>query len=126
MILLDTSVLVDALTGSQRLGSALRSALESGRRMGIPSLVLFEWRRGPRVPAELALQEALFPSDEAIRFGPAEAILAAELYRSVERPKSRTVDLAIAACAITLGSELWTQNLSDFVDIPGLRLHAPR
>lgn len=126
MILLDTSVLVDALTGSQRLGPALRSALENGRRMGIPSLVLFEWRRGPRLAPELALQEALFPSEEAIRFGPAEAILAAELYLSVRRPRSREIDLAIAACAITLDAELWTQNPGDFVDIPGLRIHAPR
>ena len=94
--------------------------------MGIPSLVLFEWRRGPRATPELALQEALFPSDEAIRFGPAEAILAAELYRSVGRARSREVDLAIAACAITLDGELWTQNRADFADIPGLRIHTPR
>ena len=126
MILLDTSVLVHALTGSQRLGPTLRSALERGNRMGIPSLVLFEWRRGPRLGSELALQEALFPSEEAIRFGPAEAVLAAELYRSVGRPKSREVDLAIAACAITLDGKLWTQNLSDFDDIPGLGIHIPR
>lgn len=57
MILLDTSVLADALTGSQRLGSALRSALENGPRMGIPSLVLFEWRRGPRLAPELACRK---------------------------------------------------------------------
>ena len=93
--------------------------------MGIPSLVLFEWRRGPRWPPELALQEALFPSDEAIPFGPAEAIQAAELYRSVGRHRSREVDLAIAAYAIELGAELWTQNLSDFIDIPGLRIYNP-
>ena len=94
--------------------------------MGIPSLVLFEWRRGPRLAPELALQEALFPSEEAIGFGPAETILAAELYLSVRRPRSREIDLAIAACAITLGAELWTQNLGDFVDIPGLRISARR
>ena len=93
--------------------------------MGIPSLVLFEWRRGPRKPPELALQEALFPSDEVIPFGPAAAIQAAELYRSVGRSRPREVDLAIAACAITLGAELWTQNLSDFIDIPGLRTYTP-
>ncbi|MDE0109879.1 MAG: PIN domain-containing protein [Bryobacterales bacterium] len=125
MILLDTYVLIDALTGSQRLGPALRSALARGNRMAIPSLVLFEWRRGPRNPAELALQEALFPSDEAVSFGPAEAIGAAELYRSVGRSRSREVDLAIAACAITLGAELWTQNIADLIDIPGLNIHEP-
>ena len=93
--------------------------------MAIPSLVLFERRRGPRNPAELALQEALFPSDEAVSFGLAEAIGAAELYRSVGRSRSREVDLAIAARAITLGAELWTQNIADFIDIPGLNIHEP-
>jgi len=93
--------------------------------MAIPSLVLFEWRRGPRNLAELALQEALFPSDEAVSFGASEAIEAADLYRSVGRSRSREVDLAIAACAITLGAELWTQNQADFIDIPGLKIHTP-
>lgn len=45
--------------------------------MAPPSLVLFERRRGPRYPAELVLQEALFPSDEAIPFGLSEAIQSA-------------------------------------------------
>ena len=45
----------------------------------------------------------------------------AELYRSVRRPISREVD-----CPTTLSAELWTQNLSDFADIPGMRLHTPR
>jgi len=125
VILLDTSVRIDALTGPQRLGPALRSTLARGNRMAIPSLVLFEWRRGPRNLAELALQEALFPSDEAVSFGASEAIEAADLYRSVGRSRSREVDLAIAACAITLGAELWTQNQADFIDIPGLKIHTP-
>ena len=75
MILIDTSV--KALAGSRRLGPALRSALDGGNRMGIPSPLLFGWRRGPRLGSELARQEALLPSDEASRFGPAEVILEA-------------------------------------------------
>ena len=126
MILLDTSVLVDALTGPQRLGPSLRTAIGSGNRIRIPSLVLFEWRPGPRTMPELALQEALFPSDEAISFGPAEAMRAADLYGAVGRNKSREIDLAIAVCAIVHGGELWAGNLSDFVDIPGLSIYAPR
>ena len=107
------------------VGPALRSALARGNRMAIPSLVSFEWRRGPRNLAELALQEALFPADEAVSFGPSEAIEAAELHRSVGRSGSREVDLAIAACAITHGAELWTQNLAGFIDIPDLSIHTP-
>lgn len=120
MILLDTSVLIDALTGPRRAGPALRGAIELGERIQIPSLVLFEWRRGPRTLIEFAHQEALFPSDEAILFGPSEAILAADLYRQLERAKSREVDLPIAR-----GARLWMKNVSDFRDVPGLSMYTP-
>jgi len=90
----------------------------------LPSLVLYEWLRGPRLPEELAAQEALFPSDSAIPFGSAEAALSANLYKSVRRPRGRDIDLAIAACAISRQAELWTLNSSDFSDIPGLQLIA--
>ncbi len=63
MIVLDTSVLVDALCGDMDSEPALRTALSSGRQLLLPSLVLYEWLRGPRVPRELAIQEALLPSE---------------------------------------------------------------
>ena len=88
-------------------------------------LVLFEWRCGPRTPQELAHQEALFPSNEAIPFGSSEAILAADLYRCSGRARSREIDLAIAACAIVRGARLWTQNVTDFSDIAGLTNYTP-
>lgn len=90
----------------------------------VPSLVLYEWLRGPRVPEELADQDALFPKETAVPFGPREAALAADLYRTVKRPRGREVDLAIAACALAWGADLWTLNTDDFRDIPGLRLVA--
>jgi predicted nucleic acid-binding protein len=126
MILLDTSFLIDALSGSRRSAPLLRAAIERGDRMGVPTLVLYEWRRGPRTARELAAQEALFPSQEAVVFGQPEALLAAELYRQVKRPRSREIDLAIAACAITSEAELWTLNGDDFSDIPGLRVANPQ
>lgn len=91
--------------------------------MLVPALVLYEWLRGPRIPEELAVQEVLFPSITAIPFGPEEAAVAAEIYRAVQRPRQRDVDLAIAACAIVWGARLWTSNPKDFEDIPGLRLY---
>jgi len=120
--ILDTSVLIDSLSGPKRLARALRRTIEQGERILVPSLVLYEWLRGPRLPEELAAQEALFPSDSAIPFGPQEAALSAKIYRSLKRPRGREIDLAIAACAIGRDAELWTRNLSDFQDIPGLRL----
>lgn len=123
MILLDTSVLVDGLTGPKRSGLALRTAIDMGERCLLPSLVLYEWLRGPRSPEEIAIQEALFPSADAIPFGPADAAISANLYRSLRRPRGRAIDLAIAACAIHHGVPLWTLNRVDFQDIPGLKLY---
>ncbi len=78
MILLDTSVLIDSLSGPKRSAPALRKAIEQGERIELPSLVLYEWLRGPRVPEELSAQEALFPSARSVNFGSEEACLAAE------------------------------------------------
>lgn len=122
MTLLDTSILIESLSGPKRLASALRSAINQGERILIPSLVLYEWLRGPRLPSELAVQKTLFPLEAAVVFGPREAALSAELYRSVKRPRGREVDLAIAACAIVRDAEFWTLNIADFRDIPQLRL----
>jgi predicted nucleic acid-binding protein len=100
----------------------LRAAIERGERLAIPSLVLYEWLRGPSVAEELAAQEALFPSGEALAFGPAEARMAAELYRALSRPRGREIDLAIAACALSWDAALWTSNMVDFDGIPGLEV----
>jgi predicted nucleic acid-binding protein len=69
VIHLDTSVLVDALTGPRRSAPALRGVLDQGERIGIATLVLYEWLRGPRREAELLHQEALLPAAEALPFG---------------------------------------------------------
>lgn len=126
MILLDTSALVDALTGPKRSAPALRGAIERGERVVVATLVLYEWLRGPRISAELAAQEALFPVSAAVAFGPAEAIKAAELYRLVRGARGREIDLAIAACALVRNAALWTINARDFADIPDLTVSVPR
>ena len=125
MIHLDTSALIDALTGPRRSAPALRALVERGERLTFSAIVLYEWRRGPRRAEELRAQEALFPAGEAIPFGAAEARQAAELYRKVPRPRGREIDFAIAACALAQDAALWTLNPSDFADIPGLELVDP-
>lgn len=125
MIMLDTSILVAALGGAPPADAQLRSTIASGERLVLPALVLYEWFRGPRSSEELTLQEALFPVDESIPFGPDEARLAGELYREVHRPRGREIDLAIAACALSWHAKLWTANGHDFEDIPSLELWSP-
>jgi predicted nucleic acid-binding protein len=119
---LDTSALIDALTGPRRALPRLTGIVEDGHRIALSSLVLFEWLRGPRGRAELAAQESLLPRDATVPFSSAEADLAASLCTKLARPQGREIDLAIAACALLQGAALWTLNPQDFRDVPGLRL----
>lgn len=125
MILLDTSVLIDALTQGRRSLEKLRRAVSIGEVLSLTSLVLYEWRRGPRTAAELATQEALFPSAAVIAFDAEDAAIAATLYQSVSNARTKEINLAIAATAIRCNGALWTLNLKDFQDIPGLDLYKP-
>ena len=80
MIVVDTSALVDSLTGPRRSAPQLRALIAEGERLVVPALVLYEWWRGPRREEEVAAQEALIPSEAALPFGLAEAALASTLY----------------------------------------------
>jgi predicted nucleic acid-binding protein len=104
VIMMDTSALVDCLTGQRRSLPTLRRAFEDGQRLAICTMVLFEWLRGPRSPEELASQEFFFPSKAALPYEPEDAKLSAKLYRALrakeKRARGREADLAIAACAI--------------------------
>ena len=126
MIHLDTSVLIDALTGPRRSLPALRRIVADGIRLGVSSLVLYEWRRGPRLDEELALEAVLLGPDAVTVFGELEARVAADVYKKTRRPRGRELDIAIAACALTQDASLWTLNHEDFQDIPGLHLHLAR
>jgi predicted nucleic acid-binding protein len=122
---LDTSVLVDALTGSRESLASLERAVAAGHVLAASTLVLYEWLRGPRSEDELADQEALLPAAACRTFGPSEAASAARLYRSLRRARGRDMDIAIAACALEHGARLWTLNPDDFSDLPGLVLYDP-
>jgi predicted nucleic acid-binding protein len=122
IIHLDTSALVDALTGPRRSLPTLVRLVDEGHRVTISALVLYEWLRGPRRPAELAIQEELFPRESIAAFGPPAASLAAKLYGRVSRARGSELDLAVAASALSDGASLWTLNRADFKDIPDLRL----
>ena len=120
MIHADTSALIGALTAKRVAGPALRGFLRDGFRLGVSTIVLFEWWRGPRKREELLDQETFFPAASAVSFGVREAEIAADLYRKARRPRAREADIAIAACAIAQNAALWTLNRRDFADIPGL------
>ena len=118
----DTSALIDSLTGPRRSLPRLTALVREGHRIAISSLVFYEWRRGPRTTADLAVQDALLPFDAVVAFDARAAALAADLYGRVSRPRGREVDIAIAACALCQAAALWTLNTKDFSDVPGLTL----
>ena len=118
----DTSALIDALTGPRRSLDTLIALTDEGHRVMLSTIVLYEWLRGPRTRPELAAQEELFPSEHAVAFGAGEAALASRLYKQLARARGREIDLAVAACAIAGGAAIWTLNPGDFRDIPELRL----
>jgi len=122
VIVVDTSALIDSLCGTQRSLHQLTTLIDDGERLALPSIVLYEWLRGPRFPQELQFQEELFPRDQVVAFEAPDAAVAADLYRRLRRPRGRELDLAIAAMALTRDATLWTFNADDFSDIPGLRL----
>jgi predicted nucleic acid-binding protein len=122
---LDTSVLVAGFGRSSSVTTELRATLAEGEVVRIPSLVLYEWLRGPRSGEEIAAQRGLFPGSLSLAFGAQEASIAATLYSALPRARSREMDIAIAACAIVREAELWTLNPADFRDIPGLKLFSP-
>ena len=122
MIHVDTSALIAALTGARTAAPVLRGFISDGIRVAISTPVLYEWERGPRNAQERHSREILFPNQVVFGFTLDEALLAADLYRRIARPRGRAIDIAIAACALTNGASLWTLNPSDFADIPGLTL----
>ncbi|MEA2240085.1 MAG: hypothetical protein QOC81_4809 [Thermoanaerobaculia bacterium] len=122
MIVVDTSALIDSLTGPRRSLPRLLEFIDAGERLMLPTVVLYEWLRGPRLPEELHVCEELFPQTQAVVFGAMEAEVAANLYREVRRARGREIDLMIAASAILRDAALWTLNRDDFRDIEGLPL----
>ena len=122
IIHIDTSALVDALTGPRRSLDTLIGLVDAEHRINISAPVLYEWLRGPRSRADLRIQEELMPAENVAVFGAVEAQLAARLYAAVVRPRGREIDLAVAACALANRAALWTLNRRDFHDLEALRL----
>jgi len=125
VIFVDTSTLVDALTGPKHSWTKIERVLEDGARLFLTSLVLYEWLRGPRTAEEIGIQEDLFPSHRIVPFVADDAKLSAEFYRTLPGARTREMDLGIAAIAIRHHAPLWTLNPQDFKDIPRLRLYRP-
>lgn len=122
---LDTSALIAALADPRPAALQLRRLGERGDRPVVSTPVLFEWCRGPRTAIELRLQRELIPDDQIAVFDARCARTAAALCLQLASRRHGDLDIAIAACAIEHNAALWTLNVDDFSDIPGLRLYRP-
>lgn len=122
LVHLDTSFLVDALTGSKRSGPRLKSLTAEGIVVRIGAPVVYEWLRGPRTSTQLSDYSQLFPPEKIVPVDNAVAGKAAALYKTVRAPRGREMDILIAACALEQNAALATLNREDFEDIPGLVL----
>ena len=60
MIVLDTSILIDSLSGAQKSARAFRDAIHAGQRIVIPTLVLYECCRGLDCLARLPHRKLCF------------------------------------------------------------------
>jgi predicted nucleic acid-binding protein len=123
LVHLDTSVMIDAFTGPRHSLRHVAAATRAGHVLAYSALVQYEWLRGPRTSAEVEAVREFFGEHGVVPFGEREAGTAASLYRAVKRPRQRQADLAIAACALEHGAQLWSLNSGDFTDVPGLRLY---
>lgn len=111
---IDTSALIDSLTGPRRSLPRLTALVQEGHRIALSSLVCYGWRRGPRTTAELAAQEALLPLDAVVAFDGSAGALAADLHlawrgRAVARSTSRPANAA---------GSTWRQQAASGVNSP--------
>jgi predicted nucleic acid-binding protein len=117
---LDTDFLVYALstTGPER--QRLAELSESDAEIQMSAVGWYEFSRGPRTPAQLAVARSFFFDDGVVPFSEEFAAIAAEVFRRLGSPRRRAADIAIGVTAAATGAVLLTRNRGDFAGIPGL------
>src|SRR5436190_24134912 len=109
MIHLDSSVLIDGLTGPRRSQPRLRQLIQEGERIVLSSSLSSNGALVRGRAKKLQIRRLCSRLD-SVPFGPAEAVAAADGYRKVKRARGREIDIAIAACAIVHAAHFWTLN----------------
>lgn len=123
MILADTDVLIDFLSG--RGEAAQRVAVElQTRSFGTTAITAFELRSGARTARQKRAVDVLLDAMTILPFGEEEARLAAELRQQVEARGQPigVADYMIAAVCLATDGVLLTRNRKHFERIEGLKL----
>ena len=125
MIHLDTNYLIGLLVKGSSQAQEVDRWLADGQILATSSIAWTEFLNGPVTPLEVTRVESILQS-RIVSFGPAEAVLAADLFNKTGRRRGSRFDCLVASTAILAQAEVATANQSDFkVFLPhGVRLAA--
>jgi predicted nucleic acid-binding protein len=125
MIHLDTNYLIGLLVKGSSPAQEVDRWLADGQILATSSIAWTEFLNGPVTPLEVTRVESILQS-RIVSFGPAEAVLAADLFNQTGRRRGSRFDCLVAATAMLARADVATANQSDFkVFLPfGLRLAA--
>jgi predicted nucleic acid-binding protein len=119
---LDTDFLLRALLSRGPERALLRRISDSEAEIEMSAVAWYEFCRGPRRPEQEALARSYLEADGVIAFDEQLAVVAADLFRRLGRPRKRAADIAIAVTAIARGARLLSGNTRDYSSIDGLQL----
>jgi predicted nucleic acid-binding protein len=123
LVHLDTDFLVVALARSGRERRRMLELADSDATLEMSAVAWYEFRRGPRTHAQLAVARGLFDEHRGIvPFSEEIAARAADIFRRLGSPRRRAADVAIGVTAVVAGASLLTRNRRDFSDIPDLAI----
>ncbi len=123
MILLDTSVLIEALRTKNKQATMLYALASRGDGLAVSSITVYEFRNGI-TPVNQALCEQVLKSMETVSFDDNAAQIASTIYRALKSQHNLIdiADILIAATAMAHDASLATLNTRHFQRIVGLTL----
>lgn len=124
VIVLDTCILLDFLTGHNKSVAAQVEQLLLNARVAVSVVSVFELLRGVESEKHLAQRKDLTGLCTVLDLTPPISQRAAEIYTYLKKKGSliHMEDILIAATALHWRYPLMTSNTKDFARIPGLRL----
>ena len=117
---LDTDFFVHAIARAGPERARLRALTAEGADVRMSAIAWYEFARGERTPAQIAVALDVLAADGIVPFDAALASLAADAFRRLGRPRKRGQDIAIGVAAVAAGATLLTRNVRDFRGIDGL------
>lgn len=123
MIMLDTSVLIEALRATDKTSTLLHTVATEGDVLAVSSVTVYEFRNGI-TKANQVLCEQMLNTLSVCAFDDDAARIASTIYRSLKSQSSliEIADILIAATALANNLPLATLNIRHFQRIHGLTL----